>query len=85
MGAFIEGPHVVGPHAGGIDHDAGPDWKLRCGFGWIRANDGTGGCAGVVVDQPDNFRVVGHDSAVGNGGGAGESDRQGPPVQDGGR
>ena len=35
--ALVEGPHVVGPDAGGVDHDPGPDRRTR-----VAASDGSG-------------------------------------------
>ena len=63
VGAFVEGPYVVGPDARGVDHDAGPDGEVPGRVGRIGTDEGAVGHTMVIRREADDRGVVGHDGA----------------------
>ena len=63
MHAFVEGAHVVGPHAGRVDDGARPNRGLVATGADPRADD-----AAAVPFERHDFGVVHRDGAVRDGG-----------------
>ena len=95
VGALVEGPHLVGPDPGGVDHHPCPDVEVRAvgrlaeGPGHGRPDPRTTRAPMTVprssVTKPDHRRVVGGHRAVVQDGGAqhgqGEPGVVGPGVE----
>jgi hypothetical protein len=83
--SFVEGPHIIGPDAGGVDDDPGLDRDVGRGIGGIGANDRSVRRPVVGGGEADHRGVVGHDGAVverrRTGHGEGQAGIVGPRVE----